>query len=83
VPIVGAAMQDKADTRTRTASPSEDLPYRIELWRADAADAVERVLARAASMQLARAIFTAAQNEHPQRRITLCKGNRVVSDSCD
>ena len=74
-------MPDKADTRTRTASrPSEDLPYRIELWRADA-DEPERVLARAASIQLARAIFTAAQGEHPQRRITLCKGNRVVSDS--
>jgi hypothetical protein len=76
-------MQDKADTRTRTASrPPEDLPYRIELWRADA-DELERVLARATSIQLARAIFTAAQGEHPQRRITLCKGNRVVSDSSD
>jgi hypothetical protein len=39
------------------------------------------VLARAASMQLARAIFKAAQGEHPERRITLRKGNRVVSDS--
>jgi hypothetical protein len=77
-------MPDKADTHTRTASrPSEDLPYRIELWRADGEQGVERVLARAASIQLARAIFKAAQNEHPQRRVTLCKGNRVVSDSSD
>jgi hypothetical protein len=54
-------MQDKADTRTLAASGSlEDLPYRIELWRADANE-LERVLARAASMQLARAIFKAAQ----------------------
>ena len=76
-------MPDKADTPTRTASrPSEDLPYRIELWREDA-DEPERVLARAASIQLARAIFTAAQGEHPQRRITLSKNYRVVSDSGD
>jgi hypothetical protein len=74
-------MPDKSDAPTRTASrPSEDLPYRVELWRADAHEP-ERVLACAASIQLARAIFTAAQGEHPQRRITLCKGNRVVSDS--
>ena len=77
-------MPDKTDTRTRTTSrPSEDLPYRIDLWRVDASDEVERVLARAATMQLARAIFKAAQSEHPQRRITLCKGNRVVSDSAE
>jgi hypothetical protein len=77
-------MPDRADTRTRTASrPAEDLPYRIDLWRADGEDGIERALARAASMQLAQAIFKAAQVEHPQRRITLCKGNRVVSDSAE
>jgi hypothetical protein len=77
----GVVMPDKADARTRTASrPSEDFPYRIELWRADANE-LERVLARAASVQLARAIFKAAQGEHPERRITLRKGNRVLSDS--
>jgi len=76
-------MQDKTDTRTHLAArPSEDLPYRIELWRADAND-VERVLARAASMTLAHVIFKAAQGEHPQRRIMLCKGTHVVSDSAD
>jgi hypothetical protein len=81
--VVGPAMQHKTDPSSRAAShPPEDLPYRIELWRADA-DAVERLLARAASVQLARAIFTAAQGEHPQRRITLCNGNRVVSDSAE
>jgi len=75
-------MQDKTDTRTRGVSrPVEDLPYRVELWRAEGEDGVERVLARAATVQLARAIFKAAQGEHPQRRITLCKGNRVVADS--
>jgi len=43
------------DTRAHTASrPPEDLPYRVDLWRAEGEDAVERVLARAASMPLAR-----------------------------
>jgi hypothetical protein len=75
-------MQDKVKTRTGAAfRPSEDLPYRIELWRADGERGVERVLARAVTAQLAHAIFKAAQGEHPQRRITLCKGTRVVSDS--
>jgi hypothetical protein len=60
--------------------PAEELPYRIELWL-DGADGVERVLARAVSAQLARAIFNAARGEHPERRITLRKGNRIVADS--
>jgi hypothetical protein len=78
------AMQDKAKSRTGALSrPPEDLPYRIELWRADGAEGIERVLARALNMQLARAIFTAAQGEHPERRITLRKGNRVVADSSE
>jgi hypothetical protein len=75
-------MQDKVKTRTGAASrPPEVLPYRIELWRADGEQGVERVLARAVTAQLAHAIFKAAQGAHPQRRITLCKGDRVVSDS--
>jgi hypothetical protein len=42
---------------------------------------IERVLACALDMQLARAIFKAAQSEHPERRITLRKSNRIVLDS--
>ena len=60
--------------------PQEDLPYRIELWLPDRS-AVERVLARAVSAELARAIFKAAQGEYPQRRITLGKGQATVADS--
>lgn len=59
----------------------EDLPYRIELWHAEAGDAVERVLGRAVTNQLARAIFNAAQGEYPERRITLSKGARILADS--
>jgi hypothetical protein len=59
----------------------EELPYRIELWHADRPDAVEQVLARALDAQLAREIFKAAKNEHPERRITLSKGNRIIANS--
>jgi hypothetical protein len=59
----------------------ERLPYRIELWDAERLDTIERVLARAASVTLARAIFKAALAEHPGRRITLRRGARVIADS--
>ena len=67
------------------AAPAEDLPYRIELWRdgdgPGDGHAVERVVARAASAQLAQAIFRAVREEHPDRRITLREGERIVADS--
>jgi hypothetical protein len=59
----------------------EELPFRIELWSAERQTVVERVLARALSAQLARAIFKAAQNEYPNRRITLSKDETVLADS--
>jgi len=62
-------------------APVEELPFRVELWRDGGSDAVERVLARAANVQLARAIFKAAQGDHPERRITVRKGDRIVADS--
>lgn len=61
----------------------EILPYRIELWDAVSGQTVERVLARAMNAALARAIFKAALTEHPDRRITLCRGARTMSDSWD
>jgi hypothetical protein len=68
-------------TRTGTASAAaENLPYCIELWRPDKTE-VEWVLGRALNSQLARAIFTAAKSEYPERRITLRKGTRVIADS--
>jgi hypothetical protein len=66
---------------TRIAPAAEDLPYRIELWRTDKTNAVERVLGRALNSQLARAIFTAAKSEYPDRRVTLRKGTRTLADS--
>jgi hypothetical protein len=61
--------------------PAEDLPYRVELWRDGDGGGVERVVARAASVQLAHAIFRAVRSEHPGRRITLREGERIVADS--
>jgi hypothetical protein len=59
----------------------EELPYLIELRQAGDGDKVERVLARAFTAHLAHAIFKAAQDEHPERRITLRKGSRIIADS--
>jgi hypothetical protein len=42
---------------------------------------VERVLARAAGSALARAIFKAAQQEYPDRRITLRRGARLIAEA--
>jgi hypothetical protein len=62
------------------SSAPEELPFQVEL-RAGDADQVERVLARAISIQLAQAIFKAAIIEHPGRRITLSKGRTLIADS--
>jgi len=58
---------------------SDELPYRVELWRSS--DAVERVLGLASNVALARAIFRAAITEHPGRRVTLRRGDKIVGDS--
>jgi hypothetical protein len=54
------------------------LLYAVELWESEN---VERVLARAASVQLAQAIFAAVQLEYPQRSITVRKGQTILSDT--
>ena len=61
---------------------SEELPYKIELWREDGSE-VETVLARAATISLARAIFTAAAEEHPGRRLTLRHASKLLEQTPD
>jgi len=73
--------KDKISRSSVPPGETEELPYRVELWHDGMGDTVERVLARALNAQLARAIFTAAKGEHPNRRITLRKGSRVIVDS--
>jgi hypothetical protein len=58
----------------------DPLPYAIELWDLPR-DGPERILGRAASMVLARAIFLAAQSEHLGRKILLKRGSRVMAES--
>ena len=72
--------QDESQTAQRQAAKSEKLPYCIELW-ADNNGQVERVLARAATASLARAIFSAACDEHSERRLTLRQASRVLDDT--
>ena len=72
--------QDKV-VRLGAQAAGEKLPYRIELWNTGKGETLERVLARALSAPLARAIFSAAQSEYPDRRITLRRGARVIADS--
>ena len=61
------------------ASESGDdlLVYAVEIWTDDMS-APEQLLAQASSVMLARAIFTAAMDEHPGRRIVLRHGERVI-----
>lgn len=72
------------DKTSRSGAPSgqtNELPYSIELWNDGGGDKVERILARAVSAQLARAIFKAAVDDHPNRRITLRRGHRIIADT--
>jgi hypothetical protein len=70
--------EGKASALAGSSAKNATLPYRIELWDPQKKD-IERVLARAVSAPLARAIYAAALDEHPERRITLCRGERVIA----
>jgi hypothetical protein len=61
-------------------SPPEQLPYAVELWNLSRT-APERVIARAASLTLARAIFVAAAGEHPGRKVVLRRGAQALQES--
>lgn len=70
----------KTSQTAAPVQPAEDLPYVVELWHDGDPGTVERVLGRAQNAQLARAIFKAAEGEHPHRRITLRKGNHIIEE---
>ncbi len=67
-------------TAPRHESEIEKLPYRVELWAAED-NAMERVLGRALNAALARSIFKAALTEYPNRRVTLSRGGRIITNS--
>jgi hypothetical protein len=62
------------------AGTGHRLPYAVELWDL-LRDRPERVVGRAASMVLARAIFMAAQSEHLGRKIVLRRGANVLDET--
>ena len=59
-------------------STEEELSFRIILG---AATGAERTIARAASPQLALAIFKAAVAEHPDHRLMLRHEGRIIADT--
>ena len=61
-------------------TPAEQLPYAVELWNLTRT-APERIIARAASATLARAIFAAASTEHLGRKLVLKRGPQVLQQS--
>lgn len=73
---------DKSNVAAFEAPPANPtrLPYAVELWNLPRTGC-ERVLGRAGSVGLARAIFTAALAEHLGRRIVLRRGAQVLAES--
>jgi hypothetical protein len=70
----------KRERIARDDSPrSTDLPFRIELWD-DGRSAVERVVARAHSANLAQAIFRAACEQYPGRKVSLWRDRERVAE---
>jgi hypothetical protein len=63
--------------------PNDKLLYCIELWGSIEGGHIEKVLARAANAKLARAIYRAAQNEYPDRRLTLRRGTKTLAETPD
>lgn len=82
---MGSAGRGKPPRRGKAApaslaDDSAQLPFRIEMWNEGT---FERVLALAAQATLARAIYTAAITEHPDRLIVLTRGGKVIARSAD
>lgn len=72
--------QDGKVTPLGEAAPSAELRYVVELWTLPR-DGPERIIGRAASVVLARAIFAAAQSEHLGRKVVLRRGGKVLSET--
>jgi hypothetical protein len=78
----GSDDNDPDSTRDKSVRqhrvPTEDLPYKVELWDAGG-NSVEVILAVTASPSIGYAAFFAATREHPDRHITLRHKNSIVS----
>lgn len=58
---------------------SAGLPYIVEIWNLPRTH-VERVIARADTILVARAVFDAAAAENPSRRVVLRQADRVLAE---
>ena len=70
----------KTKARGAVAAPAEELPYAVELWNLTRTGR-ERVIARAANITLARAIFAAACSEHLGRRLVLSRAGQILQQT--
>jgi hypothetical protein len=62
----------------RDQNPSEELPYKVELWNTNGTS-VDLILAVTASPSIGYAAYYAATREHPNRQITLRHKNSIIS----
>lgn len=67
----------KRDVISRS-QPGEDLPFVVETWTAGGS--IERVLCRAARVDLARGAYDVALREFPGVPISLRHGIRVIAE---
>lgn len=74
-----ADQRGSAFRRATEHSVAGGLPYVIEIWNLPRT-AVERVMARADTVAVARALFKAAVSENPSRRVVLRQGDRSLED---
>jgi hypothetical protein len=63
----------------RSTAPHDDLPYKVELWNGERTS-IEQVLAVTAHGSIGYAAYHAATREHPEARIALRRGNRIVAE---
>lgn len=72
--------ESKVVPLSASAGTTIGLAYVIELWNLPRT-AAERVIGRASSILVARAIFAAARTEHLGRRVVLRRGGQVIAES--
>ncbi|HXS06250.1 MAG TPA: hypothetical protein VN723_05615 [Rhizomicrobium sp.] len=72
-------MREQRKTQAPEGS-DEELPFAVELWD-EAGAKVQKILARASRLSLARAIYKAAIEENQERRITIRHDGKLVAES--
>jgi hypothetical protein len=72
-------VREQKNTEDREGG-DEELPFAVELWD-EAGAKVQKVLARASRLSLARAIYKAAIEENQERRITIRQEGKIVAES--